>query len=95
MGISIPRSLAMSKSYGKILKLALANTDANPLHKELRNRITLEYNEAVNEVFLFTKGRSNPYESTIPVKLYHVTSGQLVDPEISAKILEFFDEGLT
>ena len=33
MGISIPRSLAMSKNYGKILKSVLANTDANPLHK--------------------------------------------------------------
>ena len=27
--------------------------------------------------------------------MYHFTSGQLVDPEISAKILEFFDKGLT
>ena len=28
-------------------------------------------------------------------ELHHFTSGQLVDPEISAKILEFFDKGLT
>ena len=27
------------------------------------------------------------------MKLYHFTSGQLIDPEISAKILEFFDYG--
>ena len=31
----------------------------------------------------------------MPMKLYHFTSGQLVDPEISAKILEFLDKGLT
>ena len=31
----------------------------------------------------------------MPMKLYHFTSGQLVDPEISAKILEFFDKRLT
>ena len=31
----------------------------------------------------------------MPMKLYHFTSGQLVGPEISAKILEFFDKGLT
>ena len=31
----------------------------------------------------------------MPMKLYHFTSGQLVDPEISAKILEFFDKSLT
>ena len=48
-----------------------------------------EYNEAVNKVVLFIK-RGNPYESTMPMRLYHFTSGQLVDPEISAKILEFF-----
>ena len=29
------------------------------------------------------------------MKLYYFTSGQLVDPEISAKTLEFFDKGLT
>ena len=95
MGISMPRSLAMSKSYGKILKWVLANTDTKPLHKEFRNRIIWEYNKAVNKVFLFRKERSNPYESTMPMKLYHFTSGQLVDPEISAKILEFFDKRLT
>ena len=55
MGISIPRSLAMSKNYVKILKSVLANKDANPLHKELRNRIIWEYNETVNKVFLFIK----------------------------------------
>ena len=55
----------------------------------------MQYNEAVNRVFLLIKERSNPYESTMPMKLYHFTSGQLVDPEISAKILEFFDKGLT
>ena len=59
------------------------------------NRIFWEYNKAVNKVFLFRKERSNPYESTMPMKLYHFTSGQLVDPEISAKILEFFDKSLT
>ena len=85
----------MSKRYSKILKSVLANIDANPLHKELRNIIIWEYNEAVNKVFLFIKERSNPYESTLPMKLYHFTSGQLVDPEISAKILEFFYKGLT
>ena len=31
----------------------------------------------------------------MPMKLYHFTSRQLVGPEISAKILEFFDKGLT
>ena len=95
MGISIPQSLVMSKSYVKILKSVLANIDANPLHKELRNRIIWEYNEAVNKVFLFIKERSNPFESTMPLKLHHFTSGQLVDPEISAKILEFFYKGST
>ena len=95
MGISIPQSLVMSKSYVKILKSVLANIDANPLHKELRNRIIWEYNEAVNKVFLFIKERSNPFESTMPLKLHHFTSGQLVDPEISAKILEFFYKSLT
>ena len=55
----------------------------------------MQYNEAVNRVFLLIKERSNPYESTMPMKLYHFTSGQLVDPEISAKILEFLDKGLT
>ena len=73
----------------------MANTDTKPLHKEFRNRIIWEYNKAVNKVFLFRKERSNPYESTMPMKLYHFTSGQLVDPEISAKILEFFDKSLT
>ena len=29
------------------------------------------------------------------MKFYHFTSCQLVRPEISAKILEFFDKGLT
>ena len=29
------------------------------------------------------------------MKLYYFTSGQLVDPEISATTLEFFDKGLT
>ena len=61
----------------------------------MRNRIIWQYNEAVNKVLLFIKERSNPYESTMPMKLYHFTSGQLVGPEISAKILEFFDKILT
>ena len=30
-----------------------------------------------------------------PVKAYHFTSRQLVGPKKSAKILEFFDKGLT
>ena len=84
----------MSKSYRKISKSVFANTDASPLHKEVRNRIIWEYSEAVNKVFLFIKERINPYESTQPMKLYHFTLGQLVDPEISAKIVEFFDKGL-
>ena len=87
--------LAISKSYGEIWESVLANTDANLLYKELRNRNIWEYKEAVNKFFLFIKERSNPYESTIPMNLYHFTSGELVDPEISAKILEFFDKGLT
>ena len=82
--------LAISKSYGEISESVLANTDANLLYKELRNRNIWEYIEAVNKFFLFIKERSN-----IPMNLYHFTSGQLVDPEISAKILEFFDKGLT
>ena len=49
----------------------------------------------MKKVFLFIRERSNPYESTMSMKLYHFASGQLVDPEISAKILEFFDKGLT
>ena len=65
------------------------------MHKEFRNRIIWEYNKAVNKVFLFRKERRNPYESTMPMKLYHFTSEKLVDPEISAKILEFFDKSLT
>ena len=64
-------------------------TDANPLHKELRNRNIWEYKEAVNKVFLFINERGNPYESTMLAKLYHFTSGQ------SAKILKFFDKGFT
>ena len=67
---------------------------ASPLHKEVANRIIWEYSEAVNKVFLFIKERINHYESTKPMKLHHFTLGQLVDPEISAKIVEFFDKGL-
>ena len=29
------------------------------------------------------------------MKLHHFTSGQLVDPEISAKIFGFFNKGIT
>ena len=50
------------------------------------------YNEEVN---IFYYERSNPYETTMPMKFYHFTSCQLVGPEISAKILGFFYKGLT
>ena len=55
--------MAISKNYGKISRSVLVNTDANPLHKELRNRNFWEYQEAVNKVFLFIKERSNPWVS--------------------------------
>ena len=61
----------------------------------MKSRIIWEYNEGVNKDFLFKKERGNPYESTMPMKFCHFTLGQLVDPEISAKILEFLDKGLT
>ena len=44
--------LAISKIYSKISKSVLVNTGANPFHKKLKNRNILEYNEAVNKVFL-------------------------------------------
>ena len=52
--------MTISKNYGKISRSVLVNTNANPLHKELRNRNFWEYQEAVNKVFSFIKERSNP-----------------------------------
>ena len=75
---------AISKGYGEISKSVVWNTDTKPFHKELRNR-----NISENNFFLYKrKGQSlwNPYINT---------SRQLVGPEISAKILEFFDKSLT
>ena len=74
----------------------MANTDANPLCKELRNRNISEGNNITKQqTFFYIKERRNPYETTIPIKFYNFTSCQLVGLEISAKILEFFDKGLT
>ena len=33
--------------------------------------------------------RDNPYKSTIQLNLYNFTSGQLVDPDLSAKFWDF------
>ena len=41
--------LAISKDYEEILKSVLANTDANPLHKELKNRNISEYNDITKQ----------------------------------------------
>ena len=41
--------LAISKGCGEILKSVLANTDANPLHKELRNTNISEYNDITKQ----------------------------------------------
>ena len=41
--------LAISKCYGEILKSILANTDANSLDKELRNRNISEYNDITKQ----------------------------------------------
>ena len=74
----------------------MANTDANPLRKELKNGNISECNDKTKQqTILFIKERGNPYQTTMPMKFYHFTSRQLVGPEISAKILEFFDKGLT
>ena len=87
--------LAINKGYGEISNTVLANTDANPWCKELRNRNILEYNDIKKQqIIFFTKERDNPYETTMPMKFYNFTSltltRQLVGPEISVKILEFF-----
>ena len=37
--------LAISKGYGEISKSVVSNTDANPLHKEMRNINIFEYND--------------------------------------------------
>ena len=88
--------LVISKSYREISKSVLANTDANPLRKELKNGNISECNDKTKQqTILFIKERGNPYQTTMPMKFYHFTSRQLVGPEISAKILEFFDNGLT
>ena len=74
----------------------MANTDANPLRKELRNRNILEGNNITEQQKNFCiKERGNPYQTIMPMKFYNFTSRQLVGPEIWAKILEFFDKGLT
>ena len=56
-------SVAITKTYGEISKSILTNADANPLHKELKNRKFSEYDKAVNKVFLFIKERDNPMKA--------------------------------
>ena len=41
--------LAISKDYGEIFKSVLANTDTNPLRKELKNRNTSESNDVTKQ----------------------------------------------
>ena len=65
------------------------------LCKVLRNRNISEDNDIIKQqTVFFIKERGNPYETTMPVKFYHSTSRQLVGPEISAIVLEFFDKCL-
>ena len=67
--------LAISKSYGEISKSVLANTDVNPLHKELKDRNISERNDITKQqAILFIKERGNPYETTMSMKFYHFTS---------------------
>ena len=47
--ITIPRSSGYQQDYGEILKSVLANTDANPLQKELRNINISEYNDITKQ----------------------------------------------
>ena len=75
--------LTINKGHGEISKSALANADANPLHKEFRNRNISEYNDIAKQMF-FIKEIGNPYETTMPMKFYHFSSRQLAAPEISA-----------
>ena len=42
-------ALPVSKEYGEISKSVLANTGANPLHKELRNINISVYNEITRQ----------------------------------------------
>ena len=44
---------AISKGYGEISKSVLANTDANPLHKQLRNRNISECNDIATKQTIF------------------------------------------
>ena len=45
--------LAINKGWGEISKSILANTDANPFHKELRNRTISEHNDITNNFFFY------------------------------------------
>ena len=85
--------LAISNCYSNITKSVLVETDAIPLHKELSSNKILEYREAVEKVVTFIKERGNPYETFTSNKLHHFTSGLLVDPTTSSKILQYFDKG--
>ena len=48
-GLAYHKVLVISKGYGEISKSVLANTDANPLHKELRNTNISEYNDITKQ----------------------------------------------
>ena len=59
---------AISKGYGEISKSVMSNADANPLHKELRNRNILEYyNITMQQTVFFIKERPNSCETPMPI----------------------------
>ena len=59
---------AISRGYGEILKSVVSNTDANYLHKELRNRNISGCNDiTTQQTIFFIKERVNSYETPMPI----------------------------
>ena len=91
VGISIPRSPCYQQRLWRNLEIRFVKYRCKAFTQrieELKYFGVQRYNDAVNNFFFIKESQSlwNPYVNT---------SRQLAGPEISAKILEFFDKGLT
>ena len=83
--------LAISNCHSDLTKSKTRTSSFS--HHELVGGISKKINECISRVANFISERGNPYENKQSMKLYNVTSGQLVLECNSKRLLNFFEDG--